>query len=96
MALYTVVFDYDGGTYVSQVNARMAEGALAKWADELPEMDVKGLGHEEKQELLGELAADAKLGQELAPVKGAKNVWCATALVHGKFALMNVVRTANS
>lgn len=95
MALYTVVLEFDGGTYVSQVNARLAQHALAKWADCLDHEEVKGLGDDGKNALRDELAADARVGQDLVPVKGAKNVWSATALVRGKFALMNVVRTAN-
>ena len=95
MALFTVVLEYDGGTYVSQVNARLAQHALAKWADALDPDDVKGLEVTGKSALVDELNADAKIGQDLTQVKGVKNVWSATALVRGKFALMNVVRTAN-
>lgn len=94
MALFTIVLEFGGGTYVGQINGKTAQEALVKWATGLDSTAVDGLNTKDKDALMDELKADVNVGMSMAEVEGAKNVWCTTALVRGKFALFNVVKTA--
>jgi len=65
--LYTIVLEYDGGTYCDQVSARNEETAYKEWALRLRENPTtKHIG--DKLEL------DAE--DKLVPLDGLKNIWC--------------------
>ena len=89
--LYTVVMDYRGGTYISQVRARSVAAALKVWAAALDTAAIAGLGPQRKIELIEDVKGSR--GQEPALLDGLVNAWCATALTSGGLALMNIVAT---
>jgi hypothetical protein len=78
--LYTVVLDYRGGTYISQVNAGSVAGALKIWADALDIGAVARLGPQRKGELIDDIKMQLSSGQPPAPLDGLVNAWCASAL----------------
>ena len=88
MPIYTVVLDYKGGTYISQVKARTYKEACLKWADQLDPKVIFGMGSMGKASLQKELA-----GEEPVLIQGLKNVWCLWASVRGKQALINIIQT---
>jgi hypothetical protein len=90
MALFTVVLDFAGGTYISQFRAVSVRAAAAKHASKL-------VGNK----ALCTLAIRRRLGDGLSAEKpiaiaGVRNVWCCSASVGKKFALVNFVATAES
>ena len=87
MALFTVVLDFGGGTYISQVRARSAPVALRLWAKSEALSKVQGLTSRDRGKLAESLDEPVKLD-------GLKNAWCATAAAGRKFALVNLVRTS--
>ncbi len=90
MRLYTVIMDYAGGTYISQVNALSPKAACLKWAKNLNVSQVNGLGERGKQLLIEQIKEENPLS-----LTGLLNAWCTTAHVRGKLALINVIQTAN-
>jgi hypothetical protein len=91
MPLYTFVFEYAGGTYISQVTAASPKSAVRRWAEELPADEIDDLGPASKARLIDEATAEPP-----APINGLTNAWCVTALIRGKLALINFVKTSES
>jgi hypothetical protein len=88
MALYTFIMEYAGGTYISQVKASFPKSACVKWAQELDHSQVKGLGLKGKESLIEQMREESPVALD-----GMLNAWCNSALVRGKLALINLVRT---
>jgi hypothetical protein len=88
MPIYTVVLDYKGGTYISQIKARTHKEACLKWADQLDPKVIFGMGSVGKASLQTGIARE-----EPVLIQGLKNVWCQSALVRGKGALINIIQT---
>ena len=84
--LYTILLDYAGGTYVSQVPAQDVISVLPIWLDKLVDDDLR-------QWNLGRM--ELKTATETAPIllDGLQNVWCVSSA--GKFGLVliNIVAT---
>jgi hypothetical protein len=89
MAVYTVVLDFAEGTYVHQVRSNSVSSAAKKWVDGLAEEQVRGLGKQGKKRLSEQIHKDAPIA-----LNGLSNAWCQTALVRGKLALVNLIKTA--
>lgn len=88
MALFTVFLEFDGGTYISQFRANSAHKATVKHAAHL--IDNKEMGTLEKRRRL----ADRLSVEKPIAIEGLRNVWCSSASVEEKFALVNIVATA--
>jgi hypothetical protein len=80
--------DYDGGTYVSQVKAPSPKSACLKWARGLNVAQIKGLGGKTHESLIAEIRDESPTSLD-----GLLNAWCATALIRGRLALINIVQT---
>jgi len=91
MPLFTVIFEYRGGTYIAQVKAKGPRQALTRWAKELSPKIVARLGARAKASLVRVLAerSDGLTGP--TALAGLPNVWCAGFPVPG--GLVNLVRT---
>ncbi|HEY5330454.1 MAG TPA: hypothetical protein VIJ79_11250 [Acidobacteriaceae bacterium] len=83
--LYTVLLDYAGGTYISQVKTPLS-GVLPAWLKQLsiPEVTSWGLTITELESLAND---------NLIPLGGLENVWCASASGSHGLILINVVLT---
>jgi hypothetical protein len=84
--LYTMVFDYKGGTYISQVAAESPRAAVIEWATAAKEQDLSTwrLTREE----LAQLFEDRPI-----PMENCLNVWCASGTTDGGLMLLNLVAT---
>jgi hypothetical protein len=90
MALFTVLLEFDGGTYISQLRAPSAHLAATKHVTLL--VSNKAIGTlATRKRLAVRLAGDKPVG-----IEGLRNVWCCSATVGKKFALVNIVATATS
>jgi hypothetical protein len=87
MPLYTLVLDYAGGTYVSQVTAATEREALTQWTAKLSTEQIAGYAS-------GEVAEVYERGVHLVPLTGLKGVWCGSADGQRDLALVNVIKTA--
>jgi hypothetical protein len=88
MALFTVVLEFGGGTYISQFKAASAHAAAVKHAAHL--IDIKDMSTPSARKRLSDLLS---IEQPIA-TQGIRNVWCCSASVGRKFALVNIVATA--
>ena len=88
MPLFTIVMDYAGGTYIDQVDAPSVNLACIKWAENLDSSQIYGIKNKRKELLMREM-------QDASPVQldGLVNAWCTSALVAGRLALINIIKT---
>ncbi|HUF04902.1 MAG TPA: hypothetical protein VMM38_12100 [Aridibacter sp.] len=86
--LFTIILDWNGGTYVYQVRAGNASDAALRWTKQLDVREIPGFGEVARRTL-----NDSLTESELVSLDGLENVWCMTALIRGKLALVNIVCT---
>ena len=86
--LYTIVCEYAGGTYISQVRAADHERAIIEWAALLRrEQLIEGASDQ--------IAQDADDTQtDAVPIRGLEGVWCWTGTAAHGMALVNIIRSA--
>ncbi len=91
MPLFTVILDFRGGTYISQVQAHTVDHAVLNWARQLEPSAVKYFGPARKRRLLEDLK-DAQHREVFAPVpfSGLFNAWCTSIFAGG---LVNIIKT---
>jgi hypothetical protein len=88
MSLYTLIIEYEGGTYISQIKAPSPKSACVKWAQKLDGSQVKGLGLKGKESLIEQMKEESPVA-----IDGMLNAWCNSTLVRGRLALINLVQT---
>ena len=88
-ALFTIILDYRGGTYIGQATAPEPWGAILKWARGLDARAVAGFGSAKKRRLIQLLESDP--WRSATALDSLKNVWCVGVLPG---ALINIVKTA--
>jgi hypothetical protein len=85
---FTIVCDYQGGTYIAQVVAGDHQLALLEWAAllrrEAPIADVSA------QLALAVTATET----DIVPLTGLTGVWCWTEVVADALALINIIHSA--
>jgi hypothetical protein len=86
--LYTMILDYRGGTYVSQVRSNSPITAVKKWAKRVSASDLNIWGLDRSD--LGPLSTD-----DPVPLKNCQNVWCSSASARKKLLLLNIIGTDN-
>ena len=94
-SLFTLLAEYDGGTFVSQVCAPDVCTALSIWIDEVaPSIATLNFDRRILERLRREV--DRKDAGPIV-VTGLDNVWCGlSATIRGKLLLVNVVKTQSS
>ena len=90
MPLYTFYFDYEGGTYVSQIRARTYKAAIKAWAEKL---NLNGIvinaTPKTKQNLIEEVQSDTPVLLE-----GQINSWCRSLHFDNNFGIVHFTQTA--
>ena len=86
--LYTVFFEYKGGTYISQIRGSSPSTALLKWVETRTAEDF-ARWKTNKDNLSIALKESA-----MVPLDGAVNVWCISGIDNKKrLILVNIVAT---
>lgn len=87
--MYTIIFDYKGGTYVSQLYAKDEYLACLKWAQDLDTKEIEYIGERLKKKLLSELS-----DEDNKPIllKGMLNVWFTMIALNGN-AFIHIIKT---
>ena len=89
MPFYTIIADYEGGTYVSQHIAENPKDAVLQWTVKEP-FPIEKLKLKPTQfQRLWEGFAEG----DPAGLDGTVSVWCQCAILKKKFLLMNIVQT---
>jgi hypothetical protein len=89
-SLYSIVLEYRGGTYISQISAMNQNAALTAWASSLSETELSAWKMN-KTVLLKIVEGDIPIALE-----GCFNAWCLSGNIDGSLALINVFKTAKS
>lgn len=87
MALFTVILEFDGGTYISQFQASSPDDATVKHADYL--VGLRGMSTTTRKCLADSLSLERPVA-----IEGVRKVWCCSASVGKKLALATIVATA--
>ena len=89
MSLYTVIFEYREGTYISQVQALDETEAFKAWAKEINPNEIQYFGDKLKEKVIEDTN-----NQDYQPTSiiGLENIWCAGCSVP---ALINIIKTEN-
>jgi len=72
MALFTVIADYRGGTYIKQLHASDVQSAFEQWARELPDIRGSFIGAATKRKVS---AAVREPDDRPVAIDGTENVW---------------------
>ena len=90
MPLFTVIANYGGGTYISQVSGKSQVAALQRWSRSRNVLEIQGVGKSSQAKIVS-----AAHDPEDGPVQltGLDNIWCFTALIRDKGLLINLVQT---
>jgi len=90
MALWTVIADFRGGTYISQLQSTSARAALLKWAKSLPQLPGSLIGPRTRLKLL---AAVRNEYERVVAIQETRNVWYWSPL-HLSF-VVHLVKTSS-
>jgi hypothetical protein len=72
MALWTVIADFRGGTYISQFQSTSARAALVKWAASLPQLPGSFIGPRTRLKLLTAVRDE---DERIVSIQATRNVW---------------------
>ena len=89
MPLFTVFLEFGGGTYVSQFRSSSPRSVAKKYAAQLLINDALGTSTLRKR-----LATVVSRDTPVA-ISGIRNVWCCSASLGKKLALLNIVQTSD-
>ena len=84
---YTVVFEYNGGTYIAQVLAESPRSALPNWLSNRLDEETANWGITR-----GELAAIIEAAEPIV-MDGCRGVWCLSGSAKRGLALFNIIAT---
>ena len=87
MDLYTLICEYDGGTYIAQMSASSPKNAVLSWLGARGSWKCipKVVRHQIKAGLDHDLPV---------AIEGVRNVWCLSASSNKGLVLINLVRTS--
>lgn len=88
---YTFFTDWDGGTYIHQVNADNFSSAVSSWVELLVAHNDLNISPESMSQFI-EILKES----EFVDVTGFTSIWCTSIVFEEKLALTHVVLTAQS
>ena len=92
MSLFTIVLDFKGGTYISQVIDDNVNSALQKWALNLDVKAIKNIGEKIKDLIIQNIINNTEAALPIV-LDGCINVWCTSMLVRGHLILVHIINT---
>lgn len=85
MKLYTFIFEYKGGTYISQFEAKDIKAAYQLWCDNLNYKIITGMNKAKYKKILAQTS-----DVSFSLMFDCKNIWCAHFIYKG---FMTIVLT---
>ena len=88
--MYTFIFEYRKGTYISQIMAETISIAISNWASTIDGSIIPNFTSVDRDALINELKKE-----ENTPVaiKKMSNVWCVFFKIRRSYSLLNIVLT---
>jgi hypothetical protein len=84
---------YLGGIYISQVEAEGTNHAMNRWIENLGTSQIKGFSKSDKKKLIEVGFSD---DDKDVPITGIRNVSCFCVRTKKGFAIINIIKTAES
>ena len=93
MNLYTYIFEFRNGTYITQVSAKTVQQSIPKWINSLKSelQEIEYLNAQSISEIEQKLAEEQPI-----LLKGKQSVWCFSFTIKQGLALVNIVETVHS
>jgi hypothetical protein len=88
MAMFTILMEYKGGTYLSQVESGDVREAVEKWATSFNYEAVEGMTASSKEVVLEDI-----MHEDPASVSGLTNTWACCIQIENDVALLHIIRT---
>jgi len=85
--LYTIILNWDDGTFVWQGTAGSINDAIKIWSDGL-DLNSIGSSLSKREKFLFDVHNESPV-----LLQGMKNVWCISVELEGKLALVNIILT---
>jgi hypothetical protein len=92
-SFFTLILDWRGGTFVSQVWAKSPHDAVLVWVERDLFRPAADLDRSERNQLQRDLESKDRAPTPLVDTDG---VWCATASLRGDLACIHIVKTTAS
>tara|TARA_R110001592_G_scaffold46416_1_gene147744 strand:- start:3578 stop:3859 length:282 start_codon:yes stop_codon:yes gene_type:complete len=92
MGFFTLIIDYDGGTYISQATAENIKTAPIACVQNWQTEDIKHLISDQDRNLILEQLTK----EEFVSINGLKNIWCGCAELNQHLLTMNLVLTKSA
>jgi hypothetical protein len=95
VGLYTIVFEFRGGSFISQFSATNEVEALNKWANNPDEEMLSGIGFGGKRlTWISKVCAEIEdIDHKLVPLDGLKSVWHTLISINRSGGFMNIIET---
>jgi len=90
LGLFTILCEFKGGTFISQVRAIDAPQAVIAWANLL----TREHPIEDASDRIAQAATEAP--DDPVPLTRLTGIWCWTATVDGDLVIANIVQSAQS
>jgi hypothetical protein len=87
MNLYTIVFEFRGGTYIGQAASISPKEATVSWAKTITQSQLS------EWKLDKERFIERVYAGDVTDVAGCIGVWCLSETINGHLALINVIHT---
>jgi hypothetical protein len=88
--LYTFFFEFQGGTYISQVRAATPGEAKKLWAKQLLIEAIPNFGTRMQHQLIQDIDEE-----NVVAINDVLNVWCFAVLPAGRFGLVTFMKTSD-
>ncbi len=89
MGLYTLIIEYDGGTYVMQAYAGSSKTAPSACIKQWDIRDLKDIITEQDKSVILELLK----AERLIALSHTLNVWCGSVVLNNKSLIFNLILT---
>lgn len=91
MKMYTIIFEFLGGTYIKQISSMSQDEAIIEWVNTISTNEIPDLNSDRKQMLKMELDDEINIPVLL---DGLKNVFCVSCTIDNEYCLFTIVQTA--
>ena len=91
--LYTCMFDYVGGTYISQVHAKSVKDAIHTWIEEVDTKAIYGMGEKSRADMKCQLIEKELDNEGYVAISECKNIWIDCFRLRRGLGILHIILT---